>query len=456
VQNLLLNIWRDEKGGALNTVLLLAIILSVSILILLASHLYQQRFILSTAKTQQMLYHNESRIVEALALYQTTGRASLTESALQWQRLACGDSVWSSQKSWGVFHRINSMANRGSSLEGIRATVGFRTTSHFYPSLIIPPLRQALIVCEDTRLMGDVTTSIRGVKSQHLRGIPYSGSKPVYGRLTASATDVRPSINQSFLQDLLRHYRELTTLAPRLTFETLMPDSTGFIRLPKNDTIFEWNCENTSVNPTVIEGPGRLLISGSLDAFKNQKLTIRDEVELFLEAPTTLPASITLQNVILFSEHDVILSGIKAQHMQILSTASIDVAANSVITGCSVLLSLPESDKTSIHFSSGTTFEGSVCLINIREEMPEWYNHIRIDSQSRVTGLAYSDWFIEHSGHFDGCMITERFHFYLSPTHYFNWIRNGVIRRTSRQISGIPLFFDLPKDALVIIFQEAL
>ncbi|NIT61401.1 MAG: hypothetical protein GWN00_35910, partial [Aliifodinibius sp.] len=50
------------------------------------------------------------------------------------------------------------------------------------------------------------------------------------------------------------------------------------------------------------------------------------------------------------------------------------------------------------------------------------------------------------TGRVNGTVITERFHFYYSPTDYYNWIRDGVVnRRKLNRHFKLPVFFDLEK-----------
>jgi len=66
----------------------------------------------------------------------------------------------------------------------------------------------------------------------------------------------------------------------------------------------------------------------------------------------------------------------------------------------------------------------------VNEENPNKFAMMQIDTNSMVTGVAYSGQYSEIKGTLDGISMTERYWYYRFPTTYLNWLTDAVIDRT--------------------------
>ncbi|MGH1363646.1 MAG: hypothetical protein ACRBF0_08825 [Calditrichia bacterium] len=442
----------NDKGSALNAVLMLSLLVSLTLLIFLSVYVRQFHFANSTLRGTQAHYHAESGIIEwlhAMENYQTGSQQNTLQSTLL---LSCGDSIAISSLRWGVFQRVYSREHKNAN--GIRATIGYAYAKQFNASLIVQPLNQSLIVCEDTRLYDRVICGPQGVRAQRLQGVPYSGEKPVYGKLYKSTLDHRPKVRHQQLKDIVRHYRKGISDWQHIQLQKNAISPENVIQLPQSKVLYKTDQLIDSKSPLTIIGPGKLLVTDA--SFFEQKLKIRNEVEVLISARCRIGSNVELQNVILFSTLPLSLKDVQASQLQIISTNEVIVEGNSSLGENSVVLSIPDEDGIGISIRDRVAISGSVCLVNSNNNPAAWNNTIQITRNARVEGLVFSDWLLNLGGTVNGCTIASRFHFYKSPTHFYNWIRNATIRQSSEALSGIPLFFDLPDSNRAVVYREEL
>lgn len=440
---------RQDRGSALHSVLLISILLSLTILILLGSYLKQLRYNRDGLEEVQASYHAESGIVKWLKVEKNDNRPYGFESSEATLSLPCQDSVTIRFRRWGVFQRIISREYGRS--DGICATIGYANVDEISSGLIVEPLQQSLIVCEDTRLYCDVICGPQGVRSQHLQGVLYSGEKPVYGRVVKSGQDFRPKIQYADVRKIIAYYLNTMSNRRRSQLSELPLSTKNEIRL-SNDRVYETGEHFNTDSSITIRGPGKIVVTDAV--FFKQKLNIRNEVEILLSDSCRIGSEVKLRNVVIFSTFPLMLRGLEAEQLQVISTNKIRVGGKTRLTENSVLLSMAEQGGTRITLSGQSTVFGSVCLVSGSKHPAEWANSIQISRGARVTGLVYSDWLLDISGEVTGSCVTSRFYFYQSPTHYFNWIRNATIRQDKHVTVAVPLFFDISSTGKSVIYRE--
>ncbi|MEL6821991.1 MAG: hypothetical protein AAFP70_09535, partial [Calditrichota bacterium] len=402
---MLQEIIQQEKGSALYVVMLLSVLLSLTLLIFIGSFVQQHRYTRGGLKAVQAHYHAESGIIEWLAALNRGSQPFPTESHEATYTLLCRDSVTIRSRRWGVFQRIYSQ--EFGQTEGIQATVGYANTDEFSAGLIVEPVPQPLIVCENTRLYGEVICGLQGVQAQHLQGIPYSGEKTVYGRVIKSNQDLRPKVQTTKTQELRQYYQSIIDEWQRRYITELPLNPKNKIQLTK-DGIYETIKRFNTDSILTILGPGKLLVNDA--SFFEQKLNIQNEVEILISEQCRIGAEVRLRDVIIFSTFPLILQGLEAKQLQVISTSEISIIGNTRLTESSVLLSIAENEGTGISISGQSAVNGSICLINGSERPAEWANSIQINHGVKITGLVYSDWLLNLSGEVTGSCVTSQFY----------------------------------------------
>ena len=96
-----------------------------------------------------------------------------------------------------------------------------------------------------------------------------------------------------------------------------------------------------------------------------------------------------------------------------------------------------------LEIASGSFVEGSALLLTDRfTPIPrQLRGKLFIHTGAKLFGLAFSDNLCELSGEVNGTVITERFHFYASPTDDYNRVMDGRIERRLLKQMELPLLF---------------
>ena len=193
--------------------------------------------------------------------------------------------------------------------------------------------------------------------------------------------------------------------------------------------------------------PGNLQLSGEIK-FKSKeqiKFKVSNEIEisentiiktpldLFSDSLIVIHKNCTIENVILYSNGPIIIEdGCVFKNVQIFSTDSIDIKGSqlnypSIICLCIDDTILENQDNAIIIENS--IINGSVLLMTNTSGLSSNRAKIKVDGNSKVQGLVYSENNLELIGEVLGTVFTYNFWYYKEPTEYINWLINVKVNR---------------------------
>lgn len=436
-----------EDGSALFAVLLLTVIISLSLLIVLTGYFGQVRYVTSAQDYLQAKYNAESAIAEWINTAQNEPVSLPQSKDKHLQQIANHDSVSLTLQPWGAYQRLSVEA--GIKRESFRmgTTVGFAPGRLYDHAVVLSPQDFALVVTGNTRITGNVLVGRSGVKKEALRGRPYTGSRLVNGNIIKTTIDQRPSVNEPYVDALLINLREKLNGLPTHQFDALLRDST-VVQLPGRGSIISLRQEDLEMGPWHIKGSGILVSNEALHLHSGIK--IENEVMVLASQALTLENVAYLSDAVLYSPKGITLAGTTGEDVQLISEGPIEVNGSSDLAGNSLVLSINASDEDAIVIGGQSRISGTLAMLfDHRLAVSQTkINKMFIGSQAVIEGHVYSQGLLELEGTVLGCVMTDKFYFYHSPTHYYNWIRDGIINRTAGQVRLLPLIFDSPKEQL--------
>ncbi|MGH1364881.1 MAG: pilus assembly PilX N-terminal domain-containing protein [Calditrichia bacterium] len=438
---MLKNIVRSELGSALLTVLVLSLIISGLILTLLSGSLIQRRSILYSQDKLLARYAAESGVEEILASlhqnYNGIGFAPKTQQST----LQTGSHVEQSIRRWGAFLHLKSVARSHRAEYEISVSVGLHGEKFLSNGLIVNPAYPELLVTGQTRIVGDAAVGLKGVKSANTRGIPYTGDRLVYGTITRSREDKRPVIDYEQVQSLFTYFDQQFRLPKRSFQEFVIGDS--LVQLPdwpEEVPIVEVTAEELNREDWQIRGALTLVCNDTL--IITSKVFLGRYVTLLTKGLLQLSANVQVDEAILYASEGLRLHDVRNSRGQFFSRGNVEII-NSKLSYPSCSLVWSDAEEARIILSAGTTIKGSVYLLTVRNlPVPRTLRgKLIIDEDAILIGLAFSDNLCELKGEVNGSVITDRFHFYYSPTEYYNRIMDGRIQRSKLKHLELPLFF---------------
>jgi hypothetical protein len=158
-----------------------------------------------------------------------------------------------------------------------------------------------------------------------------------------------------------------------------------------------------------------------------------------------------------YSPEQITLSNIRQFEGQLFSEEGIVVKDKSKLAYPSLVMAYSANDTGSVKILPGSEVSGTVVfLTRDRSIVPtRQRGKVVVREKAIVNGLVFSDNLTTLHGKVNGSVITDRFHFYYSPTDYYNWIKDGVVNREplSDQFR-LPVFFDLAEKNFTPLWFE--
>ena len=403
-------IWRNEEGSALSSVLIISVIILTFIGAILAGILLQARFIQKDINKTKAIYAAEEQLFKYLS------NPELHHSSIQ-------------KKFQNGFERVQSTASVGNATVAIQALVGETSIVPFQLSTVVLDSRNTLTLTGNTTLKGDYAISNNAITTSSFRGIPFRGI------LEGAPSEDTVSVNLDYskYQQKYEGYEALFEEANLNRFEVRNINSIQ-AELAQNDTLYisesielELGVEVLSESITFIVD-GNLSLSGSMNLPDFSEIIVSDSVSISGELKGNF-IQIYAGNYLSISD-DVQLSA------QVFSGGSIEVNDQAYLTYPSVLYSQKDTyaggSRSAISLNDQAIIDGTILypfepsLIN-QEQLK-----VTVDTTALVRGAIYNSGLTELFGTIHGTVITDQFYFYESPTSYFNWIKDATIDLTQR------------------------
>lgn len=150
--------------------------------------------------------------------------------------------------------------------------------------------------------------------------------------------------------------------------------------------------------------------------------------EIYSDSGIVIEENCQLENMILYSNGIIIIeSGSTFRNVQFFSSDSIFIKDAQFNYPSIICLSVD--DTIAANQNKAITIEnavvnGSVILMTNTSGLSSNRTKIKIDNNSKVQGLIYSENNVELSGQIFGTVFTYNFWYYKEPTEYINWLVN--------------------------------
>ena len=436
----------ENRGFALVAVLVISLLLSATLVIILAFVARHRKLLLEKAEDLQTLYLAESALHRAAADFYSGERALYSRSPRTYSLLlADRDSARIVQFPWGGYTALLATAGSTPREEMLSALIAKRPSSAFRPAVIVDPAAGPLTLAGNARLTGAVRTGPEGVRAappgerRHRQGIP------VYGNIVRRQEDGRPGIQRDLVNEIYREFRARLARADTLPWLPTISEADSLIDLAPGGMLRSYRLPPGffHTGPRHIRGPGILVIEAALTLDKPLRLS--HFVSVLCREEIRLDTAVIADQALFYSPRQIIVAGTGQFRGQLFSEEQITVTGASTLAYPSLLMVYGNRDESTIRIAAPAEVSGTVLFTSPEHGInpARQGSGIIIEKGATVNGLVYSGNLLNLGGTINGISVTGRFHFYRSPTDYYNWIRDGTVDRSRlSERFLIPLFLE--------------
>lgn len=235
-----------------------------------------------------------------------------------------------------------------------------------------------------------------------------------------------------------------TQLIPNSLFENISKSFSSSKIIFVNDGQSELNENSLSeFEPgTVYNFNSDILLSGVIKSKINKEIKIKTQnrlqilentiskvpFEIYSDSGIVIKENCQLDNLVLYSNGPIIIErGSTFRNVQFFSSDSIFIKGAQFDYPSIICLSVD--DTVAANQNKAITIEnsvvnGSVILMTNTSGLSSNRTKIKVDSESKVQGLVYSENNLELNGEIFGTVFTYNFWYYKEPTEYINWLVN--------------------------------
>lgn len=436
----------QNRGSALVAVLAISLVLSATLIIVLAFAARHRQLLLVKAEDLQMLYLAESALHRVAVDFHSGKQLRYPLRPRTYPLpLAENDTARVTQFRWGGYTALMAVVGKARRKTTLFALVGKRPSTALQPALMIDPSAGALTVAGDAMIIGDVRTGPEGIRLAPPGERQQRRRQMVAGKIIRSSEDRRPDVDRELLDEIYRDLRSRLAAADTLPWMPLPNETDSLIDLAPGGLPRSYRLPPGFLDsaPPHIRGPGILVVPETLKPEKPLRLS--RYVSLLCEGEIRLNPWVIVDQALLYSPGPITVSGTQQFRGQLFSDTAITVTGAAKLSYPSLLTVHPRRGGGSIRIAAPGEVSGTMLLLS---PQPSFHpgrqrNKIIIGKGATVNGLVYSGDLLNLSGTINGIAATGRFHFYRSPTDYFNWLLDGTIDRSrlSEQFL-IPLFFE--------------
>lgn len=403
-------IWRNEEGSALSSVLIISVIILTFIGAILSGIFLQARFI------QKDIYQTKAMYAAEQQLFEYLNNPEIQHPAIQTNFL-------------NGFERVQSKASVGHATVTIQALVGETTTLPFQLSTVVLDSRNTLTLTGNTTLKGDYAISNNDITTSSFRGFPFRGT--LEGSPAKDTVSV--ALDYAKYQKKNEAYKALFEEVNLNRFQVSNLTSIHS-QLAESDTLYiseslelELGAEEQS-EPITLIVEGNLLLSGTMKFPDFSEIIVSDSLAISGELKGNF-IQIYAGDYLSISD-DVQLSA------QVISGGSIEVNDQAYLTYPSVLYSQKDAyaggSRSAISINDQSIVDGTILFPIKPSLINQEQLKVMVDTTALVRGAIYTKGLTQLFGSIHGTVITNQFYFYESPTSYFNWIKDATIDLTQR------------------------
>ena len=411
------------KGGALQYVLVISVIIAIIIFAFISLIYLQRRTSIKHQFSKQTIANTQLGLdyfkVKEVAYNQEINLDFLDNTE------ALTTIV---KKHWGVFDLAivtSQIKNERFQKIGLLGTQNVKRDA-----LYLKDNNQSLVLVGKTKITGSVSLPQQGVKSGNISGISYSGNQLIYGNTKTSTSSLPKIKNIDYLKSISKNYRDESYENFELEDELKLHQS-----FSKNTLIYE------DGNPIILSN---ISLNGNIMIVSKTAITVR-------------PSAI-LENVILIAPTITIESKTKG-NFQAFATKNINIQSGCQLKYPTALVLLDEEKKEininqketevyQIKIDKNNVIRG-VIMYHSDSKSTNFKAQINVEENVIITGELYCSKNIEMRGSVFGSVYTNNFIANQSGRIYINHVYNGVINADKLPIQYSGLQINQPSNSVV-------
>ncbi len=404
-----------DEGSALALVLTVLTLLTVLFGTVFMVHVAQSRFVRRDVYRLQARYAAEGCLARALAAWvDAPGESEETEADCR-----------RSSRLFGGFVRVELEARAGPARHQVDALVGFVLPESLQDAILLADPHGQLHLAGQTVVRGSIRAGPLGVQTSVLDGRVFSGE--VNGPIHREAAPTLPAFDARGV--IVQRNRFRAWIAGEARPEG-GPEALTIVR---GETLHYDTADSALfLHPVMILARDNLHLAGSLRLKSGSILVTGGALEIGGE--------VRGEGVLAYAGRAIEITGHAELAAQLLAEEGIHVAENARLLYPSLLIVFgqagEEASSAEIRLMDDAVVDGAVITPEIEGEAN---GRVIVEAGATVRGLVYGAGQSEIAGAVLGTVATRQFHFYASPTHYVNWLRDALIDRPAR-----PTPFHLP------------
>lgn len=425
-----------ESGSALVTVIIFILIITLTLTVVLQFNRRQHRQLINKGLKLQCYYNAQSTVYKLIEEQSGLLQKLYSEGKSYQNQLSLfgNDTTFYTIDRWGLLLRIKATSKIKNQKSERSFLVGKKKNNLFSKSLILGNKKSTLILTGETIIEGDVVVGLNGVRAGVLKGKRFRGQNLVLGNIIREPADLMPELH-TFNSYVSNDIERENTSAKIHNSVLLLNNQTLVIDDEKIET---WKASGI----TTILGPGKLTSSGNLN-FNN--ITLLNQVDILSDSTVFFNENSSAEQI-LVKALNIKITDTKELCGQFLANGWIQIN-NSILKFPSLLAAF----NNGITIDNGSVINGTIMLNTSAEPVTD-DNKIIISSDCRVNGFVYSNHYTEINGQVYGTLMTDNFHFYLSPTTYINWINGATISRPAfKGTFIIPVGLDTDNEFSIVV-----
>jgi len=410
-----MNFSQKIKGGALQYVLVVSVIIAIIILSFISLIYLEHRLTLKHGFSKEVIANTQmgfDYLKGNTIAYDTETTLKISDNLKATTKVL--------KKHWGVFDLAivsSKIKNEDFQKIGLLGTQNAKREA-----LYLKDNNQSLILVGKTKITGDVSIPKQGVKSGNIAGTSYYGNTLIYGSKKTSTASLPKIKNLQFLKDFYKNYDD----GSLKNFE-LENDLKLHQPFAKNTLVHE---NSTPINLANITLSGQIIIVS--------KTAIKVE------------ATAILEDVILIAPTIDIEPNVRG-NFQAIATKNITVHSNCLLRYPSALIVLEKETKNSRPNNQGkelhkiTIQEQSelrgIVLFHSESKSSNYKSQVSIQERAIIRGEVYCSRNLEMQGTVFGSVFTNNFIVNQSGSIYINHLYNGVInsKELASQYAGLQI-----------------
>jgi len=333
----------------------------------------------------------------------------------------------------GLFNEITTSARGINDSSKISYLIGLtnKNSKYFYNALVIsrPNLRASVV--GETEINGDILATSKKFIKGNIFGEP-----PVeddYHKGNIIVDNIIPvHLLSDSLMDKIRD-QILQNADSEIEFENFLVNSANINDLQQYKNIFNRGELLFSEKLILVRQLEPLTFqTDSIVSFSEETISSID-MNIICKGDVHIEKKSTLENMVLITEGSITIEpGCYFRNVQLFSSTETIINNSQFDYPSVIFLSIDAGDSTKLNNAieiSSSTINGYVILTTTSSGLSSNKSKLKIDKESKVQGIVYSENNLEQHGEVTGTVYTYNYWYYKEPNEYINWLINVKIDR---------------------------